>query len=111
VSQDPALPRDLWAVPAKAAAEWLTLHEVLETVGSVACQTTDAEAWWPDAKDVGAASAQMAVAACRACPAAGPCLAYALVADHRYGIWGATLPEERRAMRWQVADEPARRER
>jgi hypothetical protein len=110
VSQDPALHRDLWAVPAKAAAEWLTLREVLEAVGPVACQTSDPEAWWPDAKDVNAASSRMAVAACRACPAAGPCLAYALGADHRYGIWGATLPDERRAMRWTLADESTRPE-
>jgi hypothetical protein len=42
----------------------------------------------------------MALDACRRCHAAGPCLAYALAADHRYGIWGATLPEEGRELRW-----------
>ncbi len=88
-------------MPDKAAGQWLALREVLETVGPVACQTSDAEAWWPDMKDSDARPARMAVAACRACPAAEPCLAYALAADHRYGIWGGTLPQERRAMRWK----------
>jgi hypothetical protein len=105
VSQDGALDRDLWAAPAKAAAEWLTLREVLEAVGSVACETTDPEAWWPDAKDVDGTPARRARAACRACPAAGPCLAYALAADHRYGIWGGLLPDERRALRWSTSPE------
>jgi hypothetical protein len=102
VSQDPALERDLWAVPTKATAQWLALRDALEEVGPVACQTTDAEAWWPDHKDVQGSAARMAVAACRSCEAMGPCLAYALAADHRYGIWGGTLPEQRRALRWQA---------
>jgi hypothetical protein len=108
VSQNPALiERDLWAVPAKATAQWLALRDALEEAGPVACQTSDAEAWWPDHKDVQGPAARMAIAACRRCEAAGPCLAYALAADHRYGIWGATLPEERRAMRWNAANERA----
>jgi hypothetical protein len=108
MSQEAALDRDLWAVPAKAAAEWLALREVLERVGPVACQTTDAEAWWPDSKVAHGPPARMALDACRRCEAARPCLAYALAADHRYGIWGATLPEERREMRWARADDDAR---
>ena len=103
MSQDGALERDLWAVPTKATAEWLALREVLEKLGPVACQTADPEAWWPDVKDAYAKPARMAVAACRACPAAGPCLTYALAADHRYGIWGGLLPHERRALRWADA--------
>jgi hypothetical protein len=88
-------------VPAKAAAQWLALRDALERAGPVACQTTDVEAWWPDYKDAQGLAASMAVNACRRCEAAGPCLAYALAADHRYGIWGGTLPEDRRAMRWE----------
>jgi hypothetical protein len=88
-------------VPAKAAAQWLVLREALDAVGPVACQTTDTEAWWPDGKDSRRPAARMAVEACRRCAAAGPCLAYAIAADHRYGIWGGTLPEDRRAMRWR----------
>ncbi len=96
MSQDAALERDLWAPPAKAAAQWLALQEALEACGPVACQASDAEAWWPDHKDIHEMPARTAVAACRRCPAAAPCLAYALANDHRYGIWGGTLPEERR---------------
>jgi hypothetical protein len=91
-------------VPAKVAAHWLALRDALERVGPVPCQTTDAEAWWPDGRDAHGRAARTAVDACRRCDAAGPCLAYALAADHRYGIWGATLPEERREMRWAEAD-------
>ena len=87
-------------MPPTAAAQWLALQDALTQVGPVACQTTDAEAWWPDGRDAHGPSARMAVDACRRCEAAAPCLAYALAADHRYGIWGGTLPEQRRAMRW-----------
>ena len=104
VSHDPALERDLWAVPARAAAHWSALQAVLRAEGPVACQTADAEAWWPDHKDVDDLPARTAVSACRQCPAAAPCLAYALAADHQYGIWGGTTPEERRALRWADAD-------
>lgn len=94
-------------MPAKAAAQWLALREALQEAGPVACQTSDPEAWWPDHKEVDELPARMAVACCRRCPAAAPCLAYALAADHRYGIWGGTTPEERRAMRWADAVPPA----
>jgi len=103
VSQEPALDRELWAVPAKATAQWLALREALDATGPVACQTADAEAWWPDSKDAYGPAARMAVEACRRCAAAEPCLAYAIAADHRYGIWGGTLPQERRAMRWETS--------
>jgi WhiB family redox-sensing transcriptional regulator len=41
---------------------------------------------------------------CRACPVAEVCLAVAMVAEedqagYRYGIWGATTPDQRRALR------------
>ena len=104
MSQEAALERDLWPVPAKAAAQWLALRDALAEVGPVACETTDAEAWWPDHKDARDPAARMAVDACRRCGAASECLTYALAADHRYGIWGGTLPEERRAMRWKSAE-------
>ena len=94
-------------MPTKAAAQWLALRDALEQAGPVACQTTDADAWWPDSRDAHGPSASMALDACRRCEAAGPCLAYALAADHRYGIWGATLPQERRAMRWEAEDAAA----
>ncbi len=36
-----------------------------------------------------------AVAGCEVCPARGPCLAYALAADERDGIWGGLTRAER----------------
>ena len=92
-----------WALPPKAEVEWHELRRQLEEVGPVACQIGDPTAWWPDRCDVAGPATHGAVAACRRCPAAAPCLAYALAADERYGIWGGTLPGERRVMRWEAA--------
>ncbi len=39
-----------------------------------------------------------AVAGCLACSARVPCLAYAVAADERHGVWGATTPEQRRQL-------------
>ena len=36
---------------------------------------------------------------CYRCPVAEECLAYALVADQEFGVWGATSEEERRRLR------------
>jgi Transcription factor WhiB len=36
---------------------------------------------------------------CRQCPVQTACLAYALAADEREGIWAATTPDERRRIR------------
>ena len=97
-----ALPSpDAWAVPPKAAAEWLELARQLERVGPVACQTGDASAWWPDRHGRNDPALHGAVAACGRCPVSAACLTYAVAADERYGIWGGSLPEERRAMRWR----------
>ncbi len=37
---------------------------------------------------------------CWRCPVMKVCAAYALAAGEREGVWGGTLPDERRAMRW-----------
>ena len=93
--------RNLWAVPRRAAAEWLRLFRSLSEAGPVACETGDVAAWWPDSRHLHAPSTNVAIAACRRCPAAEPCLSYAMAADERYGIWGGALPAERRRMRGQ----------
>ena len=95
-----ASPDHSWAVPPQAEAEWLELQHVLDKAGPVACQTEDASAWWPDRYAVKGPAVKQAVASCGTCSAAQACLSYAVAADERYGIWGGTLPEERRAMRW-----------
>jgi hypothetical protein len=92
-----------WLIPPGALTEWLALAAVLEDVDTVPCRTSDAEAWWPDRKDLDAPSTRAAVRACWTCPARPPCLAYAVAADERGGIWGGLLLDERREMRRQAA--------
>src|SRR4051812_29313233 len=91
-----------WAIPPRAEAAWLELQRQLEEVGTVACQTADAAAWWPDKRDLDSPVTRRVIAACRRCPLRDPCAAYALIADERFGVWGATLPDDRRAMRRSV---------
>ena len=88
----------LGSVPAEARDAWLELNGVLDRVGTVPCQCGDPEAWWPPARKPFHAALR-AVAACHGCAAQDACLAYALAADERFGIWGGTLPDERRALR------------
>ena len=37
-----------FAIPPEALAEWLELARQIADAGSVPCQTSDPEAWWPD---------------------------------------------------------------
>ena len=41
----------------------------------------------------------LARAICAACPVRGQCLAYAITADERFGIWGGLDPRQRRTLR------------
>jgi hypothetical protein len=75
--------------------EWLRLAALVDEIGAVPCRTTDPEAWWPDRGDY--FPARMALDACGICAARDACLAYAVAADEREGIWGGLLPAERRA--------------
>lgn len=92
-------PADL--VPGAAGRQWTRLRRLLDQVGPVPCQIGPAEAWWPDAKAARGPGVRRAVAGCRRCPVSQACLAYALAADERFGVWGGTLPEQRRQMRWR----------
>jgi WhiB family redox-sensing transcriptional regulator len=87
-----------WVIPPGALAEWLRLAAVLEEAGAVPCRQSDAEAWWPTRQQLDGPAVRMAVAACWRCPALDACLTYAVAAGEREGIWGATLPEQRREM-------------
>ena len=87
--------RVLWAIPPEALDAWLQLQSGLEEVGTVPCRSADASAWWPDRRDLNSAATHGAVAACRRCPLRRPCAQYAVVADERFAVWGATLPQER----------------
>ena len=88
-----------WAIPPAAEEAWLELQAGLVECGPVPCQESDVEAWWPDKRDLDAPATQRAIAACRQCPVEGPCAEYALAADERFGLWGGTLPDERRRAR------------
>lgn len=59
------------------------------------CLSVDPGTFFPDPPE----EAGSAVAVCRQCPVAGPCLAAALTTAEPDGVWGATTPQERRAMR------------
>jgi hypothetical protein len=87
-----------WLLPPEARNEWLTLAAMLAEHGPAPCETSDPEAWWPDKKEVSTAEALVALDACQRCPARDVCLDYALAADERFGIWGATLPQDRQGM-------------
>src|SRR5919112_4791890 len=76
MGQAEAPDRVLWAIPPEARDAWLELRSGLEERGTVAC---------------------------RKCPLRRPCAQYALVAAERFGVWGATLPEERRTARLVAA--------
>jgi WhiB family redox-sensing transcriptional regulator len=39
---------------------------------------------------------------CGRCPVCGQCLAYAVIADEPFGIWGGLGPRERQALRRQL---------
>jgi hypothetical protein len=88
-----------WAIPPKALGAWLELQAKVEEARDVPCQTTeDVSAWWPDKRDLNSPATHGAVVACLLCPLRHPCAEYAIAADERFGVWGATLPDERRAM-------------
>src|SRR5215211_6338794 len=78
-----------------AQAAWSELQAGLAEVGAVACQTADPSAWWPDRRDLDSPATHGAIAACRRCPLRGPCAAYAIAADERFGVWGGLTPAER----------------
>lgn len=93
-----------WAIPPKALTEWLSLSTLINGEGgAVPCRTSDPEAWWPDRKHVDSPAARMAVHGCWRCPAREACLSYAVAADEREGVWGGTLPDERRELRQHAA--------
>jgi WhiB family redox-sensing transcriptional regulator len=67
---------------------------VLAASGPAACEVGNAEGWWPPANR----DAPDAVAGCAVCPARRPCLAYAVAAGERHGIWGGVTPDERQQL-------------
>ena len=92
-----------WLIPPEALGAWLRLAAAVDEIRPAPCQTSDAEAWWPARNELDEFAAQMAVDACSVCGARDSCLAFALAADEREGIWARTLPSERKTLRRPTA--------
>ena len=59
------------------------------------CVGFDPEVFFPPSDDPAAEARDI----CMACPVRGECLAYAVTADERFGIWGGLDPRQRHALR------------
>ncbi|MGF1663341.1 MAG: WhiB family transcriptional regulator [Kineosporiaceae bacterium] len=59
------------------------------------CAQTDPEAFFPEKGQSPAAAKRV----CRACPVRLPCLAFALAANERHGVWGGLSEQERQRVR------------
>jgi WhiB family redox-sensing transcriptional regulator len=81
-----------------------------------ACKGVDPELFFssedlPDKRDR-VERESVAKSICAACPVRAECLAYAIAAGERYGIWGGLNPQERRAVaRSAPADQESSAER
>lgn len=69
-----------------------------------ACRGVDPEVFFP-ASDAEAAHAK---AICRECVVLDACLTSALRGGERFGVWGGTSEEERKAMRYRSTREELR---
>lgn len=62
------------------------LAEAIEEEGPTPCQTSDPDMWFANTSRTKTAEA---VNLCRVkCPVRDLCLAYAMAADERFGVWG-----------------------
>ncbi|WP_174501638.1 WhiB family transcriptional regulator [Streptacidiphilus melanogenes] len=89
-----ALPR----TPARPIVE--PDHPLPRFVGTEPCRTRPDD-YFPTHYNHDRSEVRAAVLACRVCPQQNPCLAWALANPHLAptGIWGATTPAERTALR------------
>lgn len=78
-----------FVIPPAAAVEWLALDAALDGVVTGCQSSAEPEAWWDPA------GSDDAKAVCRGCPVRSECLAYALAARERAGVWGGLTPDER----------------
>ncbi len=60
-------------------------------IAQAACSVGGGD-WFPDSA---APDSSVEKVICGGCPIQAACLAYALAADERYGIWGGYTPDER----------------
>jgi hypothetical protein len=59
------------------------------------CTATDPDLFFPPADALTAPAQQI----CDNCPVQGHCLAYAVIADEPFGVWGGLGPRERQPLR------------
>lgn len=82
--------QNVFAIPPAALAQWRALSEAIDAHGPPVCaDAAEPEAWWQPARF------DEAVEGCQVCPVASECLAFAVAADEREGVWGGQLPTER----------------
>lgn len=93
VRQEVAVPEFL--IPPRCAVEWASLSDAL--VGVMPPCSESPDAWTDGGGD------ESAKASCWSCPARMECLAYAVAAGERFGIWGGYGPTERKALAQGVA--------
>ncbi|MGX5656209.1 WhiB family transcriptional regulator [Geodermatophilus nigrescens] len=101
VTDAPARQGELPGRRAEAEQAWHRLAAALSG-GPVPCQRRNAMEWWPEGAQLRSTATAEAIAACGRCPAREACLAYAVSAGEAAGIWGGTLPPERRALRRRI---------
>lgn len=81
-------------IPSGAMSAWRELAWALDAFGPTACEKlTEPDRWWSSQAE------EQSLEACRRCPVQPECLDYALAADERFGVWGATTATQRRAVR------------
>jgi WhiB family transcriptional regulator, redox-sensing transcriptional regulator len=68
------------------------------------CAATDSEIFFPPHGD----PATQARRICANCPVRDDCLAYALDADEKFGIWGGLDPRERQSLRRRLRSQRSR---
>lgn len=64
--------------------------------GLGACAEVDPDLWYPDDGGTGATAKPRRI--CRGCGFREECLQWALANNEKFGIWGDTTPDERRAL-------------
>ena len=74
-----------------------------EWVEQALCAQTDPGTFFPEK----GGSVRAAVAVCSRCPVRAECLEAALARDDRFGIWGGTSAQQRKALRHARQRRPA----
>ena len=83
----------------KAAREHELLRlAILDLPTTTACQKLDPDFWYPEqgpALDITVEAKRL----CSVCPVQPECLAYAMKANERHGIWGGLSADSRKKLR------------